>query len=195
MNHYERLGISKDATKEQIRKAYYSKSKKTHPDKGGTKEAFQKVNEAYETLYDDKKRRQYDLTLAGGVRKTTANKTPKGTAARRTSAKRTSASSSRPTNNEGNTKMGFGKHFSRTYAWVERNDPGYIDWILRQSRVRNVASDRGINFNRFYNYCERKYGAAAEPPYTYSYYRGHQNYSGDFHDEYDHWDDYMYYPW
>ncbi|CEM13962.1 unnamed protein product [Vitrella brassicaformis CCMP3155] len=191
MNHYERLGISKDATKEQIRKAYYSKSKKTHPDKGGTKEAFQKVNEAHEVLSNAKKRRQYDLTLAGGVRKTTTKKTTKSTSSR--SSANGASRASRPTNNESNTHMGFGKYFDRTYAWVERNAPGYVDYVLRQGRSRyNIAA-----YNRSYEYCKGKYGAAAAPRYTYRYNFGYGYGYGGFFDVMGDWGDdgYDYFPW
>lgn len=64
-NYYEILGINKDASKEEIKKAYRAKAIKYHPDNydGDKKEAeqkFNKVNEAYKTLYDDNLRHKYD---------------------------------------------------------------------------------------------------------------------------------------
>ena len=65
-NYYNILGIEEGATKEQIKKAYRSLSFKYHPDKNqGSAEAtskFQKINEAYETLSDDAKKEQYDMS-------------------------------------------------------------------------------------------------------------------------------------
>ena len=46
------LGISDDAEKETIKKAYHKLALKHHPDKGGDTEAFRKVSEAYRLLMD-----------------------------------------------------------------------------------------------------------------------------------------------
>lgn len=57
---YEILGVEKTATKEEIRKAYKKLIRTEHPDKGGDKEKFQKIQLAYETLNDEGKRKVYD---------------------------------------------------------------------------------------------------------------------------------------
>lgn len=66
-NFYQVIGVSKEATVSEIRKAYYKLSRKYHPDKnGGCPEAtkkFQTLAEAYETLSDDEKRAEYDSAL------------------------------------------------------------------------------------------------------------------------------------
>ncbi|MDI6601695.1 MAG: molecular chaperone DnaJ [Thermoanaerobacteraceae bacterium] len=63
-DYYEILGVSKDATVEDIKKAYRNLAKKYHPDlHPGDKEAeqrFKEINEAYEVLSDPDKRAQYD---------------------------------------------------------------------------------------------------------------------------------------
>lgn len=59
-NYYEILGVSKDATPAEIKKAYREKARKLHPDVGGDKEKFQELNEANENLSDPEKRRRYD---------------------------------------------------------------------------------------------------------------------------------------
>lgn len=72
---YEMLGVPKDATPKQIRKAYRAAAMKYHPDRnGGTQEAealFQDISKAYETLSDPAKREFYDNT---GMRKPDASK-------------------------------------------------------------------------------------------------------------------------
>lgn len=60
MSHYETLGVSKDASPSDIKKAFRKLAMKEHPDKGGDVEKFKKINEAYETLSDNEKRQQYD---------------------------------------------------------------------------------------------------------------------------------------
>jgi len=61
-NLYETLGVSKDATKESIKKAYRGKAGKHHPDKGGCAKKFNDITIAYKVLSDDKRRRIYDET-------------------------------------------------------------------------------------------------------------------------------------
>ncbi|XP_054910756.1 dnaJ homolog subfamily B member 9-like isoform X1 [Poeciliopsis prolifica] len=62
-DYYEILGVPRDATERQIKKAFHKLALKYHPDrnKGADAEAkFREVAEAYETLSDDKRRREYD---------------------------------------------------------------------------------------------------------------------------------------
>jgi molecular chaperone DnaJ len=59
-NYYKTLGVDKNATKDDIKKAYRELAKKHHPDKGGDEEKFKEITTAYDTLIDDKKRQQYD---------------------------------------------------------------------------------------------------------------------------------------
>jgi molecular chaperone DnaJ len=68
---YEVLGVDRSASRDDIKRAYRNMSKKWHPDKHkGDKEAeqrFKEVNEAYEALSDEDKRKRYDQFGAAGV--------------------------------------------------------------------------------------------------------------------------------
>ncbi len=68
-NYYDILGVSKNASQEDIKKAFRRLAHEYHPDKKGGNEAkFKEVNEAYSVLSDDKKRAEYDTygqTFAG----------------------------------------------------------------------------------------------------------------------------------
>jgi len=70
MEFYEILEIEKTATKDEIKRSYRRLAMKYHPDRNaGDKEAeakFKKVNEAYQTLIDDNKRKQYDMFWKAG---------------------------------------------------------------------------------------------------------------------------------
>jgi molecular chaperone DnaJ len=59
-NFYEILGVSENASQDEIKKAYRKRAIEHHPDKGGSEEYFKKITEAYENIGDDNKRRDYD---------------------------------------------------------------------------------------------------------------------------------------
>ena len=59
---YKTLGVNKNATKKDIKKAYRAKAKIHHPDRNGNATVFAEINKAHTILIDDKKRRFYDET-------------------------------------------------------------------------------------------------------------------------------------
>ncbi len=60
-DYYQTLGIARNASKDEIKKAYRRLAHEYHPDKSGGDEArFKEINEAYHILSDEKKRAQYD---------------------------------------------------------------------------------------------------------------------------------------
>ncbi len=60
-DYYKSLGVDKKASKDEIKKAFYKLAAKYHPDKkGGDEVKFKEVNEAYQVLSNDQKRKEYD---------------------------------------------------------------------------------------------------------------------------------------
>ena len=72
-NYYDVLGVKKEATDQEITKAYKKLALKVHPDKALQHDTdpvlgealFKELSEAYNTLHDPEKRRRYDLALSG----------------------------------------------------------------------------------------------------------------------------------
>jgi molecular chaperone DnaJ len=60
-NFYKILGVTESATQDEIKKSYRKLAVEHHPDKGGNEETFKNISQAYDTLGDEEKRRQYDL--------------------------------------------------------------------------------------------------------------------------------------
>jgi DnaJ family protein A protein 2 len=59
---YRLLEVGRDATSDDIRKAYLKLSRVHHPDKGGDPEKFKEIQQAYEVLSDSSKKEFYDMT-------------------------------------------------------------------------------------------------------------------------------------
>ena len=60
-DYYEVLGIKKDASADEIKKAFRKLAQQLHPDKpGGDEKKFKEINEAYTVLSNPEKRKQYD---------------------------------------------------------------------------------------------------------------------------------------
>jgi molecular chaperone DnaJ len=66
-DYYEVLGVGKNASPDEIKKAFRRLAVDYHPDRGGDEEKFKEVNEAYEILKDSSKRQRYDQFGHAGV--------------------------------------------------------------------------------------------------------------------------------
>lgn len=69
-NFYDILWVSKWATQDEIKKAYRKKAMEHHPDRNKwnleAEKKFKEINEAYDTLWDEKKRKNYDMFWKSG---------------------------------------------------------------------------------------------------------------------------------
>ena len=66
-DYYKSLGVEKNASQDDIKKAFRKLAHEYHPDKkGGNAEKFKEMSEAYSVLSDEKKRKQYDTFGSAG---------------------------------------------------------------------------------------------------------------------------------
>lgn len=67
-DYYKILGVDKNASPDEVKKAFRKLAHQYHPDKGGDESKFKEVNEAYQVLSDKKKRAEYDTygSVGGG---------------------------------------------------------------------------------------------------------------------------------
>lgn len=67
-NFYDVLGVSRDAGADEIKKAFRKLAKQYHPDAGGDEQKYKEISEAYETLSNPEKRKEYDqILMFGGI--------------------------------------------------------------------------------------------------------------------------------
>jgi len=90
---YQILGVSRDASSEEIRSAYRRQAKLHHPDVAGStgSDRFRELQDAYKVLNDPERRRAYDLGMGEGrvhINAATPSSSPSGSRARRVHAHR-----------------------------------------------------------------------------------------------------------
>ena len=66
-NHYQTLGVDRNANADEIKRAYRKLAGQHHPDKGGDTKTFQEIQTAYDVLGNPQKRAEYDNPHAGGI--------------------------------------------------------------------------------------------------------------------------------
>jgi curved DNA-binding protein len=67
-NFYDTLGVAETASEKEIKNAFKALAKKYHPDQGGDENKFKEINEAYDTLKNSEKRKEYDAMRKYGTR-------------------------------------------------------------------------------------------------------------------------------
>ena len=130
-DYYEILGVSKNATQDEIKKAYRTLAFKYHPDRNPdnpeAEEKFKQISAAYDTLGDEGKRRDYDL---GGYQ-----------------------SGSNPYSNQSQ----YQRQYQYTYSNPFGTDDSYWQWFTGGQNSNGQSSNNNSS-NQYYNnsYTEQK---------------------------------------
>ena len=130
-NYYDILGVSKNATADEIKKAYRTLAFKYHPDRNqgnaAAEEKFKQISAAYDVLGDEAKRRQYDMGYS-------------------TDSYSTAGSQSQ-------------QQYQRQYQYTYQNpfgDENFWEWFNgAQFRSRNQQAQNRQNYYNQYDYSER----------------------------------------
>lgn len=147
-NYYEILGVPKNASQEEIKKAYRRKMKDLHPDlhpnDKSLEEQTKEVNEAYEILGNEEKRKQYDQTIS------TQTFTPNNTTNNPFEdylSEIMNGFSNNPFNNPFNTnkKVDYTKDFDDFVEYLTLMDDQFKEFGLTSTKVRkSIETKRGV---------------------------------------------------
>lgn len=147
-NYYEILGVPKNASQEEIKKAYRRKMKDLHPDlhpnDKSLEEQTKEVNEAYEILGNEEKRKQYDQTIS--MQTFTPNNTTNNPFEDYLS-EIMNGFSNNPFNNPFNTnkKVDYTKDFDDFVEYLTLMDDQFKEFGLTSTKVRkSIETKRGV---------------------------------------------------
>lgn len=146
-DYYKILGVSEDASQDEIKKAYRKLAKKyhpdLHPDDEEAQEKFKEANEAYEVLGDEKKKKQYDRFGSSGGFQAGQNFDP--------------------------SQYGYGDGTSYTYT--SSGGEGFSDFFntIFGGGGRSAGSTGGFNINDLFGGGARSAGGARNRPQRRSY--------------------------
>eukprot|EP00736_Rhodelphis_marinus_P008061 Rmarinus@m.2968 len=171
-DYYEVLGLNKDATTDQIKRAYHKQALKYHPDKNPdsvekAQKKFEQVTEAYEVLGDEEKRSLYDRYGHAAFDEPGASG-PQSHAHQSHYGQQSSHSSRQFTFNSGDPFGGGGAGFaggggtSDPFGSFFFNVWGTVWWRRRQKTFSEGSDDRCFPSGSLYRDCTNGESASAE---------------------------------
>lgn len=136
MNHYDTLGVPRDATREAIKRAYRKLASQHHTDRGGgDHDAMAAINKAYETLYDQEKRARYDASGEDGPRPPTAQEKAANSVAQ-------VITQIIDSDFDGNIVAELRKHFSEKISEAEKANKKHSAKIQKLSKRKSAITSK-----------------------------------------------------
>ncbi len=154
-NHFEVLGVDRNATAREIKKAYFTLAKRYHPDrhfgpplnemKSELEALFNAIHEAHETLASPDRRKKYDQELAAGLQRQPAKK-------RTGTDKEVNSAAAAAHFNEG-MKYYTERNFwdaEESFQWAIRFDPSNAEYVFRQAMALMHIPRRGRDAEEYF---------------------------------------------
>jgi DnaJ-class molecular chaperone len=136
--HYRSMMLAENADPEIVSAVYRKLAQRYHPDVDSSPEAARRmaeINEAYQTLRDPKRRRQYDEWLAHRRDRRRNDRlirqpgeVPQGTAGR-------------PTGVASGSVVDFGRYSGWSLGQIKRHDPEFLEWLMRVPAGRQYREE------------------------------------------------------
>lgn len=136
--HYRSLMLAEHADSDVISAVYRKLAQRFHPDVDPSPEAarrMREINDAYQTLRDPEKRRQYDAWLAARLDRRRGDRlicqagdVPYGTAGR-------------PVGVPSGSVIDFGRYSGWTLGQIKRHDPEFLEWLKRVPAGRHYRDE------------------------------------------------------
>ncbi len=154
-NHFEVLGVDRNATAQEIKKAYFTLAKRYHPDrhfgpplnemKSELEALFNAIHEAHETLASPDRREQYDRELAAGLQR---QQVKKGAGV----DKKVNSAAAAAHFNEG-VKYFTERNFwdaEESFQWAIRFDPSQAEYVFRRAMALSHIPRRGRDAEEYF---------------------------------------------
>jgi len=159
-NYYGTLGVQQSASAADIKKAFYKLAKQYHPDVNkGNADKFKEINEAYEVLSDDSKKRNYDdMRKASSSSSSSSGYSSYGSSSNASRASSTGkASGYNPyTANQGQS---YGNATGGYYQRGDQNGYYQYDEEMRKQFFKNFYSEQSKQFDDAMKKSQQKYGS------------------------------------
>jgi curved DNA-binding protein CbpA len=146
-DYYAVLGCRRDASRRELKMAYYKLSKQLHPDvnrEPGAEDRFKAVQEAYDVLGDERRRSEYDVAMGEGFYEPSMGAASMATSSARTWKRRTAG----PVYSGRSTTYDFDEHFRGHYGSNEK--------IRKPPQTASFSATKFADERDFENYWRKK---------------------------------------
>jgi curved DNA-binding protein CbpA len=184
-NYYGTLGVQQNSSAADIKKAFYKLAKQYHPDVNkGNADKFKEINEAYEVLSDNSKKRDYD-----DMRKASSTSGSSGYSSSSSYGSSSNASSTGKATGynpyTANQGQSYGNATGGYYQKGDQNGYYQYDEEMRKQFFKNFYSEQSKDFDNMMKKNQQKYGSkTASPGSNQNNYKSFDDYFSNVNSEF-----------